>query len=566
MSNPRLMDFLKTQQFKSIEYRFRTTYNQGPYYYQNKSLYVLAHETAVTIKDSIERLQISHHEVMHRDDKQNNALHFILSGKLYELPSEQHFDTFYYGPTKYCVLMGTTSSPSLNKTSYLPYTHDLIETAANFANRQNEQLPIIIKAVLAPFKVKSEAFTHLMLAKNKEGDTPLHIAIKKRTLQDIKPLLEKISTLSLSEKKQIASAGNHHYTNTFGYALQQCDDKCVSTYISHFKDEALFEAVFSPDKNGYTGFHYACSSNIGDPADKVKQLIALEKKENKATLIKSISSLTTTGQNALHLACQTDKSDEADLVQTIRNIFIKTNQEEKSSPQWKNLIARQDSRGYTPLHYACLSGNAKSVEYLLKDLPFESKSELINITNQKGETPLDIACQCGNRAMLSHLLESFSLEDAYNYQTKFLQTKHLKLIHKNTNLVETEFKELLNKNTSPLIECYRYLVIRSKKSGFLHPEKDYEARLAHFISCITLKFQASEEDLPLPKHSFFQGKTQQYQEKTQGLDKVTPQEAKDFVTFLQGEKDKTSVAKRILDALHQQPTNQLSITPSAPFI
>jgi len=58
-----------------------------------------------------------------------------------------------------------------------------------------------------------------------------------------------------------------------------------------------------------------------------------------------------------------------------------------------------DSRGYTPLHMACLRGNLEMVQMLEAHTPIDMQSVI------DGSTPLQLACQSGSMAVVEFLLE-----------------------------------------------------------------------------------------------------------------------------------------------------------------
>ncbi|KAG0333793.1 hypothetical protein BG004_000692 [Podila humilis] len=62
-------------------------------------------------------------------------------------------------------------------------------------------------------------------------------------------------------------------------------------------------------------------------------------------------------------------------------------------------VLMTDSRGYTPLHMACLRGNLEMVTMLRERTPIDVQS------NIDGSTPLQLACQSGSLAVVEYLLK-----------------------------------------------------------------------------------------------------------------------------------------------------------------
>ncbi|XP_019858429.1 PREDICTED: 26S proteasome non-ATPase regulatory subunit 10-like, partial [Amphimedon queenslandica] len=68
--------------------------------------------------------------------------------------------------------------------------------------------------------------------------------------------------------------------------------------------------------------------------------------------------------------------------------------------QVTKLSSDDDESGYTQLHQACINGNCKEVDELLR-----KKAVDVNATDKDGCTPLHCACKIGNEGIVKLLIE-----------------------------------------------------------------------------------------------------------------------------------------------------------------
>lgn len=121
---------------------------------------------------------------------------------------------------------------------------------------------------------------------------------------------------------------------------------------------------------GYTAAHYAAFKG------NVTVLKCLQKYEANLTLPSDL------GMSLLHFAAQGDK------INTVLHLHDKGFE-----------INAKDSKGSTPLHWACYSGSEKVVEYFLVQSGVQ-----LNERDQDGHTPLHIAVAYGYSKIVRKLL------------------------------------------------------------------------------------------------------------------------------------------------------------------
>ena len=123
MSQSRLIDFLKEQNFHVINYNFRFATNDGWRDVRDSKCTVWTHSSTVkNIVSHITQLKISHHDVLFLDPKFGNVLHYFLLGDLYKLPRPSAYPFVNPGVT-YC----DNIKNNITTWNQLPYKNAVIQ-------------------------------------------------------------------------------------------------------------------------------------------------------------------------------------------------------------------------------------------------------------------------------------------------------------------------------------------------------------------------------------------------------------------------------------------------------
>jgi ankyrin repeat protein len=242
----------------------------------------------------------------------------------------------------------------------------------------------IVKLLLKNKIGKTKRFS-LRRIKNREGDTPLHVAIKsgnRNGVSIVKALLDDpdVREACLSDKDIKDREGD----TPLHLAVERGDSVMVEALLD---DPGVREACLS-DKNiknlkGDTPLHVA--SRYGN-AEIIEMLLKDEALRNLFLSLGNIKN--PKGNTPLHVASRYGNAEIIEMLlkdEALRNLFL-------SPGNIKNL------EGDTPLHVASRYGKINTVKLLL-DTP-EAKKQLIsreNIKNREGDTPLRVAIKGGDR-------------------------------------------------------------------------------------------------------------------------------------------------------------------------
>ena len=220
----------------------------------------------------------------------------------------------------------------------------------------NNQTVSVMECLIAKYSDSLDRFV------NSGGDSALHLACEKGSLQIVKILVDRcnVTLKNLSGNTPIHVACSKKLTKVVSCLLKKCSGNLdchrnnmnntflhIATQVGDLKTVRLLlkhcSATYQ-NSNGNTPIHIACSTNQQSVVECL-----LDNIESTHPFVNK------KGQTYLHAACTCNKHAEVDIVKLII---------EKG---FKILGNYQDNDGDTPLHYACRLNLKEIVEYLLTD-------------------------------------------------------------------------------------------------------------------------------------------------------------------------------------------------------
>jgi ankyrin repeat protein len=204
-----------------------------------------------------------------------------------------------------------------------------------------------------------------------DGKTALMLACKNGHAESAEELLKFGAEPSLQE---VFGMENVDGFSAIMHAALYCHDECIAVVLRHEKKVQgdLGELLDLQNKNGDTGLHLA--SLFGQR--KVVQLLLRERAD--------VNALNKKGETALHNASQKGHAQVA--------CALLTGGAE---------VDKQDrDHGYSALHYCCISNGGKDVADALMEVG--AKVGLVGID---GNTPLHLACMSGNHRVVDAMMK-----------------------------------------------------------------------------------------------------------------------------------------------------------------
>ncbi|KAK7074366.1 hypothetical protein SK128_009451 [Halocaridina rubra] len=215
----------------------------------------------------------------------------------------------------------------------------------------------------------------VITAKDKDGYTPLHVAIAaekedivRKLMQFIKNRKENLHSL-LNARNKIQKTPLHFAVHTGNMAILKL----------------LLDAganIFAKDADGFTPLHVA----IAVEKDAVVQELLEVNKYRNHNITDIINATNKIRKTPLHFAAHTGHI----------GIF-------KRLVDAGSNITAKDEDGFTPLHVAANVGNEKIIQELLETKEY---NEMINAEDNKRRTPLHYAAHMGHSAILISLLNA----------------------------------------------------------------------------------------------------------------------------------------------------------------
>ncbi|KAG8199145.1 hypothetical protein JTE90_015980 [Oedothorax gibbosus] len=219
-------------------------------------------------------------------------------------------------------------------------------------------------------------------ARNEDGETPLHNAARQGQLKTVSQLLEDGAELeSLSKQGE----------SVLHIAVSNCHFEIAKIVIAYKKERVsetqLINYVNQPNKIGETATHYASSINkkqVHYPAED-KDMIALMLQNGGSVLTETQKN----SETAIHYCCRVGNED------ILKEIIARL-------PQSQLQIAcnKQAANGWSPLLYACDSGNPHIVELLLQN------GARVDVFDADGRAGLHLAAEHGHADVIEILLKN----------------------------------------------------------------------------------------------------------------------------------------------------------------
>jgi ankyrin repeat protein len=237
---------------------------------------------------------------------------------------------------------------------------------------------------------------------NKQGDTPLHIAVA-RSLKLLDMLYTSSGTLNV----------NKCLTNNYGdtllhIACRTADCETVTYLINTFK----FEVGVINERNGALPLHYACERGLLPVISLVSNCDPLAKIKDTSLLPKDMK-LMSTGDTPLHVACRKGNINVIkhllisghikalkcfnDLEELPVHIAFTHNLNKAMIDLFVAYRRHYDTNagndcGDTPLHIICQT--QPQVKYIKSLVHMHKKSKCkINVPNKEGNLPLHVVCK-----------------------------------------------------------------------------------------------------------------------------------------------------------------------------
>ena len=242
----------------------------------------------------------------------------------------------------------------------------LLKYDSNLANVQNKDGDTALHFA-AKRRSRDESIVNLLLEhnpdlidiQNKNGDTALHMAVGERN--------ESMVNLLLERDPDLIDIQNKNGDTVLHLAAKRRDESMVNLLLK--RDPDLIDIQ---NKNGDTVLHLAVGDGLYPPVRTGKEegFVNLLLKRNPNL----IDIQNKSGDTVLHLAVREGKEG-------IVNLLLK---------QAPDLVNIQDRNGYTALHKAVVGGNKTIVKLLLKQAP-----DLVNIQDKNGKTAFHIAIERG---------------------------------------------------------------------------------------------------------------------------------------------------------------------------
>lgn len=459
--------------------------------------------------------------VLAKNKKNQNALHFILSGNM-------------YNRSKSYSLLATT------------------EARRSYTEQPVIQLADVIKATLSAFKPEKalewERFEYdqaspqsslvkklgaLFKAQDDSGNTPLHCALASSVdIDQLELILEQVTRLELKDQETLLTLRGSDGQTIINLTASKFDESYFMKLLDNFNNKALRNTLGRQDNLGNTVLHYLCLSPIGDALTKLEAFAQLEDKSFSVREI--ILKRNTTKQNILHIICKRPLGENVKLLKNTMAFLEKSHL--NLLHQYESLLdalSAQDSDGFNPLHYACLSGDSDRTHVILFKLKYitqliqttiatlrmspasstESVAkverlrtmqlQIVEILTKKtnsGQTPLKLICLHGNSIMLQEIIEQLShmQNDIAYYLDK---NEFFNLIEKNDHSQKLTKDDYISITESITIlrDIFNYLERHYDK--LLPDHEKHLKRRKDFAQCIINIF--NEEALPEINISFF---------------------------------------------------------------
>ena len=235
----------------------------------------------------------------------------------------------------------------------------------------------------------------VMSTKNNNGNTPLHVACLNRDSDIVRAMCESQFKYDLTIQNSLGDTPLHIACNTGCFQLVDC---LMTTQNS------CFDALSIRNNHGNLPFHVALELFQTSFQKVNSSQTTLEYFTNNCS---DINVQNNNLETLLHLACKVKNSYCTQLVaffvRSMNADFKKVNCHKqlplhiaasRSLDMVKlcctqDIVNMKDEEGNTPLHIACISGQYKTPEFLLRDMKCNP-----NIKNQKRQIPLHCVCAC----------------------------------------------------------------------------------------------------------------------------------------------------------------------------
>ncbi len=412
----------------------------------------------------------------------------------------------------------------------------------------------IIEALIKPFEDDDTALmTQLLLAHDKQGNTPLYYAYTKLPgdKKDFKLLLDRVKLLKNDQDKWNLLKEAHQHNETVVHAMvaywQNLDYE-----IECFGTNLIRNAMTMTNGDGSTPFHAVLANP--QPLSMIEAMCKLfsepsPQEEKNCNILDAVFCQNHQGLNPLHLLCQLDSKNP--------------DKNDKIFTEWLKImpidfceqkLMEKDNNGCTPLHYAIKSGNDVLVRKILNlhNAP-EDKNEnqsvfyktITMIEDKYHETALHYACRYGSRETLNQIVEALGPKNLYDIRCRSNLYKFIPSHHHFSNF---DFTTAINKHNH-LFNCFDYFEKNHFEHSWFNGKGYYNDRINDFCNC----FAAMESALKNTRPIFLKPATIDFTKEGCGLffkdpypglraalQHVTNKELEEFKAFIKEKSSSTS--------------------------
>ena len=248
---------------------------------------------------------------------------------------------------------------------------------------------------------------------DREGNTPLHQAVKRIDLEAVRRLVSQGADIKISNKHKNTPL----HTAVNYYDMQPMH---VEIFKELLKAINVLDVVNVSNNDGYTPLHFAAFHGIFTVVeDLVKKGADIDaKNENYETplyiaaqrgMLNTVKTLIEKGA-AIDAKCNTGETPLCVAAMYGHVEIVKALIKNKARLDYPFV----DNYGNTPLHIAAQQGHIKIIEVLIK----AGGKAAINVVNYNGDTPLHAAVKAGNLEMVKAFIKNGAIVDVRNNDGK----------------------------------------------------------------------------------------------------------------------------------------------------
>ncbi len=259
----------------------------------------------------------------------------------------------------------------------------------------------VVKALLLP---DANGLFYGVNEKDKEGNTPLHIAISLNAWSIVRLLVEtKKADLSLKDGqgREAFALLDAEHSIPEGEEYSQLGDQLKSEGVKKAESEE------EKKRKASTYSFDAVLRKLLDCDETAFDLLKTAMPETTTTTYSLLNQVNVDRQTLLHLAIKLNVGDDVEKQRVRKEVIAHLITEIKKEKKWVfhpfNMV---DKDGDTPLHAAIKAKDQLTIDALLAPNPDSLIKIDLTIKDKDGHTPLHLAIEAGNVALVEQLLKA----------------------------------------------------------------------------------------------------------------------------------------------------------------